>query len=179
MLKHEGSAREAEGDDDAKPVPRTLSGPPHATARQRNGRAVAPSVGATDVPHRIGADVASGGRQRQARRNVGRTVWHLAARAGRGREHEDGAYRILPYFSYGPFATFPGLNRPGGVVVPSGEVLRMDFPHPLVLYDAYSPLTAIAQQLEAAEAVGFSAHGMRQGINPSCTVELSRHDGPS
>jgi len=97
-------------------------------------------------------------------------TWQPMLRSG---EYPEGAYRVLPYFSYGPFAAMPGLMRPGGVVIPADEVLRVDFPHPLVQYDSYSPLTAVGLQIEALEAVDRSrSYMMRQGINPSGVVEL-------
>ena len=96
----------------------------------------------------------------------------------RSPSYPEGAYRVTPYYAYGPFATVPGLMQPGGVVIPSEEIVRADFPHPLVTYDAYSPLTACALQLDALEMVDRSRmYGMRQGINPSATYDLPPEAG--
>lgn len=92
----------------------------------------------------------------------------------------EGAYRVTPYYAYGPFATTPGFMQPGGVIIPSEEIVRADFPHPLVSYDAYSPLTACALQLDALEAVDKSRwYAMKNGVNPSAVVELDPSMGGS
>jgi len=89
--------------------------------------------------------------------------------------HPEGAYRVTPYMAYGPFATTPSLLGAGGCVIPSEEVLRVDLPHPLVQYDALSPLTACALQLDALESVDKSRwYGMKQSMRPSAAFEVNQ-----
>jgi phage portal protein BeeE len=91
----------------------------------------------------------------------------------RGINYPEGAYRVQPYFSMGPFAMYPGLMSAGGCIIPGEEMLRVDFPHPLIQYDAYSPLTACNLQLDAIEAIDRSRwYAMQQGINPSAIIEM-------
>lgn len=118
------------------------------------------------------------------------TLWQLTNGFGRPAEHwsiptgtwqavprsplfPEGGYRVTPYYAYGPFGQLPGLQQAGTVIIPSREILRTELPHPLIQYDAYSPLTACALQLDSLEAIDKSRwHAMKQGVNPSAVVEL-------
>ena len=84
-----------------------------------------------------------------------------------------GAYRVTPYMAYGPFAAAPSLLGAGGAIIPAEEIIRADLPHPLVSYDAMSPMSACSLQLDALESVDKSRfHGMKQSIKPSAVLEL-------
>lgn len=87
----------------------------------------------------------------------------------------EGAYRINPWLSSGAFAYMPLPQGPGGAIIPSDEIIRTDLPHPLVQYDAYSPLSACSLQLDSLESVERSrTYGMKQSIRPSAILAMDK-----
>lgn len=87
--------------------------------------------------------------------------------------YPNGAYRVLPLFSSGPFATIPGYAAMGGTIIAS-EYMAIDrYAHPYVKYDGYSPLEAAAAQLDILQEIDNCRwYSFAQGIDPSLYVEL-------
>lgn len=86
----------------------------------------------------------------------------------------DGYYRIQPVYPYGPFSTYPTPASAVGAPIPAQWMLRFQYPHPLLRYDGYSPLTGLRLEMDELNMVNRSRHySMRKAINPSAVVDLS------
>jgi phage portal protein BeeE len=85
----------------------------------------------------------------------------------------DGFYRIQPLYPYGPFSSYPTPASAVGAPIPSEWMLRFQFPHPLLRYEGYSPLTGLRKHLDAVEMMDTSRHAMmRRTIHPSAVINM-------
>lgn len=86
----------------------------------------------------------------------------------------DGYYRIQPVYPYGPFSSYPTPASAVGAPIPAQWMLRFQYPHPLLRYDGYSPLTGVRLEMDELNMVNRSRHySMRKAINPSAALDLS------
>jgi Phage portal protein len=93
-------------------------------------------------------------------------------------DYPDGYYRIQPVYPYGPFSTYPTPTTAVGAPLPAQWVVRIKYPHPLLRYDGWSPLTALRLHLDEIESIDRSRwYKMKRTINPSATLDLSEMEG--
>lgn len=67
-------------------------------------------------------------------------------------QYPKGAWRVMPYYSYG-WAALPSGLTAAGAIIPGEEVRRWMEPHPYLDWDGYSPLTAGAKQLDVLTSI--------------------------
>lgn len=90
----------------------------------------------------------------------------------------DGFYRIQPVYPYGPFSSYPTPSSAVGAPIPSQWMLRFSFPHPLLRYDGYSPLSGMRLTLDVIESIYRSRwYSMKRSINPSAVLNFDEMDG--
>lgn len=88
-------------------------------------------------------------------------------------EFPDGYYRIQPVYPYGPFSSYPTPNSAVGAAVPAQWMMRCKFPHPLLRYEGYSPLTALRLHIDEVEQIDRSRwYTMKGSINPSAVLNF-------
>ncbi len=93
-------------------------------------------------------------------------------------DYPDGYYRIQPLYPYGPFSSYPTPASAVGAAIPAEWMLRFLFPHPLLRYEGYSPLTGMRLHIDAVEMVDRSRHStMRRTIHPSAVVNMKDMEG--
>lgn len=93
-------------------------------------------------------------------------------------DYPDGYYRIQPVYPYGPFSSYPSPTSAVGAAVPAEWMMRMQFPHPLLRYDGFSPLTALRQNIDTFEMIDRSRHyKMRRSFNPNLVLDFSEMEG--
>lgn len=93
-------------------------------------------------------------------------------------DYPDGYYRIQPMYPYGPFSSYPTPASAVGAAIPAQWILRFQYPHPLLRYEGYSPLTGMRYSLDVIESIYRSRwYAMKRSINPSATLDLSDLDG--
>src|SRR5260370_35899679 len=68
----------------------------------------------------------------------------------------DGYYRIQPIYPYGPFSSYPTPATAVGAPIPAQWMLRVKYPHPLLRYDGYSPMTVLRLQQDEIESIDRS-----------------------
>ena len=73
-------------------------------------------------------------------------------------DYPDGYYRIQPVYPYGPFSSYPTPASAVGAAVDARWMLRFQYPHPLLRYDGYSPLTALRFHIDELEMMDKSRH---------------------
>lgn len=89
-------------------------------------------------------------------------------------EFPQGFYRIQPLYPYGPFSSYPTPSTAVGAPVPAQWVLKIKYPHPLLHYDGYSPLTAMRLHLDEIEQMDRSRwYNMKRGISPSAVLQFT------
>lgn len=87
--------------------------------------------------------------------------------------YEQGAYRILPLYPYGPFSTLPSFQSAAGAVIPAEQIIRIKHHHPLLRYDAYAVLTAMKLQIDTVEMIDRSRFSTQErGIDPSVVMNF-------
>ncbi len=90
----------------------------------------------------------------------------------------DGFYRIQPLYPYGPFSSYPTPASAVGAPIPAQWMMRFQFPHPLLRYEGYSPLTGLNLHIDAIEMIDASRQSsMRRAINPSAVVNMKEMEG--
>ena len=93
-------------------------------------------------------------------------------------DYPDGYYRIQPVYPYGPFSSYPTPASAVGAPIPAQWMLRIKYPHPLLRYDGWSPLTALRLHLDEVEMIDRSRHySMRRQINPSAVLNFDEMEG--
>ena len=93
-------------------------------------------------------------------------------------DYPDGFYRIQPIYPYGPFSSYPTPSSAVGAAVPAQWMMRFQFPHPLLRYEGYSPLTGVRLHLDEVEMVDRSRHySMRREIRPSAVLNFGDSEG--
>lgn len=89
-----------------------------------------------------------------------------------------GFYRCQPVYPYGPFSSYPTPNSAVGAPIPAEWVLKYQYPHPLLRYEGYSPLTGLRQQIDQLEQMDRSRwYSMFKSINPSAVLNFDKMDG--
>lgn len=87
--------------------------------------------------------------------------------------YENGAYRVLPLYPYGPFSTLPSFQSAAGAVIPAEQIIRIKHHHPLLRYDAYAVLTAMKLQIDTVEMIDQARFSTQQrGIDPSVVMNF-------
>lgn len=93
-------------------------------------------------------------------------------------DYPDGYYRIQPVYPYGPFSSYPTPSTAVGAPIPAQWMIRSQYPHPLLRYDGYAPLTALRNELDCVEMINRSRHyKMRRSINPSAVLQTDEMEG--
>lgn len=88
-------------------------------------------------------------------------------------EYPYGYYRVQPLYPYGPFSNYPTPNSSVGAPLPAEWVMRFKFPHPLLRYDGYSPLTGLREHVDEVRMIDRSRHyKMRRSINPEAVLNF-------
>lgn len=90
----------------------------------------------------------------------------------------DGFYRIQPLYPYGPFSSYPTPNSAVGAPIPAQWMMRFQYPHPLLRYEGYSPLTGMASQIDQVEQMDRSRwYSMKRAINPAGVLNMDEIEG--
>ena len=93
-------------------------------------------------------------------------------------DYPDGYYRIQPIYPYGPFSSYPTPASAVGAPIPAQWMLRFKYPHPLLRYEGYSPLSALAFHLDLVESIDRSRwYSMKRSINPSAVLNMDDMEG--
>ena len=93
-------------------------------------------------------------------------------------EYPEGFYRIQPLYPYGPFSSWPTPSTSVGAPVPAQWMMKLSYPHPLLRYEGYSPLTALKQHIDEVEGIDNSRwYSMKRGINPSAVLNFEEMEG--
>ncbi len=93
-------------------------------------------------------------------------------------DYPDGYYRIQPIYPYGPFSSYPTPATAVGAPIPAQWMLRFIYPHPLLRYDGYSPLTGLRLHLDEVESVDRSRwYSMKRAVDPSAVLQFEEMDG--
>lgn len=88
-------------------------------------------------------------------------------------DYPDGFWRIQPVYPYGPFSTFPTPSSAVGAPIPAQWMMRFLYPHPLLRYDGFSPMTGMRLHLDEVEMMDRARHyAMRRTINPSAVLNF-------
>ncbi len=86
-------------------------------------------------------------------------------------EYPEGFYRIQPIYPYGPFSSFPAPASSVGAPISADWMMRFQYPHPLLRYEGYAPLTAMRLHIDSIEMIDRARHYlMRRGIHPSAVL---------
>lgn len=92
--------------------------------------------------------------------------------------YPEGYYRVQPIYPYGPFSTWPSATTSVGAAIPGNWMLRFSYPHPLLRYEGYSPLTAMRLHIDSLEMIDRARHYlMRRGISPSAVLNSTDAEG--
>lgn len=93
-------------------------------------------------------------------------------------DYPDGYYRIQPIYPYGPFSSYPTPATAVGAPIPAQWMLRFKYPHPILRYDGYSPLSALRLHIDEVEAIDRSRwYTMNRIINPSAVLNFKDMEG--
>lgn len=88
-------------------------------------------------------------------------------------EYPDGYYRVQPIYPYGPFSTYPSPQTAAGALIPGQWMLRFQYPHPILRYDGYSPLSALRLHFDEVEAIDRSRwYAQRRSVSPSAVLNF-------
>ena len=88
-------------------------------------------------------------------------------------QHPQGCYRIQPYYPYGPFTAFGTPMSAAGSLIPTEWMMRIKFPHPLLRYEGWSPLTALNNHLDSIKMIDRSrTASMRGVVKPSAVLNM-------
>ncbi len=86
-------------------------------------------------------------------------------------EFPDGYYRIQPVYPYGPFSSYPTPSTSVGAPIPAQWMMDFKYPHPLLRYDGYAPMTALRLHIDELTMMDRSRHyAMRRQIRPSAKL---------
>ncbi len=89
-----------------------------------------------------------------------------------------GYYRIQPIYPYGPFSSYPTPATAVGAPIPAQWMMDVKYPHPLLRYDGWSPLTALRLEMDEFAMIGRSRHyKMRRSFNPSAVLQMEEAEG--
>lgn len=86
-------------------------------------------------------------------------------------QYPHGFYRIQPIYPYGPFSSFPTPNSAVGAAIPAEWMIRTKFPHPILRYDGFSPMTAMRKHIDEVESIDDSRwYRMQRGSRPDAVL---------
>lgn len=89
-------------------------------------------------------------------------------------EYPKGYYRIQPIYPYGPFSSYPTPSTAVGAPIPAQWMLKFLWPHPLLRYEGYSPLTGCQLHIDEQEMIDQSRHyKMQRGSNPDAVLNAT------
>jgi phage portal protein BeeE len=93
-------------------------------------------------------------------------------------DYPHGYYRMQPVYPYGPFSTYPTPQTSVGAVIPAQWVVKIQYPHPLLWYDGFSPQTALALYIDELTSIDRSRwYKMRRDLNPSAVLQGEASEG--
>lgn len=93
-------------------------------------------------------------------------------------DYPDGYYRVQPLYPYGPFSSYPTPSTAVGAPIPAQWMLRFQYPHPLLRYEGYSPLTGLSLEMDEFKMIGRSRHyKFRRTMNPSVVLDTTEMEG--
>jgi phage portal protein BeeE len=93
-------------------------------------------------------------------------------------DYPEGAYRIQPVYPYGPFGNYPSPSSAVGALVPAQWMLRFQYPHPILRYEGYSPLTGLRLHLDEIESMDRSRwYRMKRTIRPNGILNFTELEG--
>lgn len=93
-------------------------------------------------------------------------------------DYPDGYYRIQPVYPYGPFSSYPTPATAVGAPIPAQWMLRFKYPHPLLRYDGYSPLSALRLHIDEITSMDRSRwYSMLRTFNPSAVLQFENLEG--
>ena len=93
-------------------------------------------------------------------------------------DYPDGYYRVQPVYPYGPFSSYPTPTTAVGAPIPAQWMVRLQYPHPLLRYEGYSPLTGLSLEMDEFKMIGRSRHyKMRRTLNPSVVLDTAQMEG--
>jgi phage portal protein BeeE len=93
-------------------------------------------------------------------------------------DYPHGYYRVQPVYPYGPFTSYPTPLSAAGALIPAQWMLRIQFPHPLLRYEGYSPLSGLRLHLDEVEAIDRARwYSQRRAINPSAVLNFDAELG--
>ena len=93
-------------------------------------------------------------------------------------DYPEGYYRIQPVYPYGPFSTYPSPTTTVGAQVDARWMFKFSYPHPLLRYEGYSPLTGMRLEMDTIDGIGRSRwYGMKRSVNPSGVFDMTEFEG--
>lgn len=85
----------------------------------------------------------------------------------------EGGYYMQPLYPNGPYSSYPTPISAAGARVPAQWVVPIQYPHPMLWYDGYSPLTALRLHIDEVESIDRSRwYSQFRGINPSAVLNF-------
>lgn len=102
----------------------------------------------------------------------------LVPQATMSPDFPEGYYRAQPVYPYGPFSTLPSPLSSVGAPIDSRWVLKFRFPHPLLRYEGYAPLSGIRLHADEVESIDRSRwYKMKRSVNPAAVMNFSEVEG--
>lgn len=93
-------------------------------------------------------------------------------------DYPDGYYRIQPVYPYGPFSSFPVPNSAVGAPIGGEWMMKFQYPHPLLRYDGYSPLTGMREHVDGLQSIDRSRwYKMKKTIRPNAVLQMENFEG--
>lgn len=93
-------------------------------------------------------------------------------------QYPHGYYRIQPVYPYGPFSSYPSPVSAVGAAVPAQWMMRFKYPHPILRYDGYSPMTGLKLHLDEVESIDRSRfYNMKKTFRPTAVLQFEEADG--
>ncbi len=90
----------------------------------------------------------------------------------------DGFYRIQPLYPYGPFSSYPTPASAVGAPIPAQWMTRIQYPHPFLRYEGYSPQTGMRLHLDEVESIDRSRwYSMKRVVSPSAVLNFDEMEG--
>lgn len=85
----------------------------------------------------------------------------------------EGGYYMQPIYPNGPYSSYPAPISAAGARIPAQWVVPVQYPHPLLWYDGYSPLTALRLQIDEVESIDRSRwYSQFREISPSAVLNF-------
>lgn len=93
-------------------------------------------------------------------------------------DYPEGYYRIQPLYPYGPFSSYPTPSTAVGAPIGAQWMMEFKYPHPLLRYDGYSPLTALRLHLDEIESMDRSRwYKMLRTVDPDAVLSFDEMEG--